>query len=217
MKEEKIQVDLFDGSFTGDAGVRPRRFKNYPRQRFLPVIKVPVEYTVISAIAVLMLLIISYAVGVEKGKTFRQREPARPGTQEKVYSEASVIREKVAPEELTYEGQAVEEEISSAEYGEDFPLAYEDNETHTPAAVEAEIKPLSEKTYDLRLASFKNADSAEAEKEKLKDKGYNAVMTKNGSWYQISIEGYGSIEEVKKAQEELSSEYKDSYIKRMNG
>ncbi|MFH1837442.1 MAG: SPOR domain-containing protein [Candidatus Omnitrophota bacterium] len=212
MNENKMQTDLFEANGPEGRlrGIR-RIKKQYPRQRFLSHIPVPIEQMVIGAITILFLVIVAYAIGVEKG---------RSSAKEDLYEAGAVlpVEEKVT-EVITEEQGAWSEELPMKDEDvyskkEEAVLLEEQNEI-IEEKIEIDITPLPKSGYILQLASFKNEDSAEKEMTKLKNKGFSGILSKTGSWYQVYIEGYKTIDEAKKSQKELSEEYKDCYIRRV--
>ena len=60
MVDNNYQQDFFGSDHRQKKGKRPGLLNGYSKQRFLPYMKIPIEYTVMIAIGVLVLMIIIY-------------------------------------------------------------------------------------------------------------------------------------------------------------
>jgi hypothetical protein len=212
MTQENFQDDFFGNQVSGKAGGRPRILSKYSKQRFLPHVRVPIEYTIIGAIGVLVLVIIAYAVGVEKGKrvsgeTFAS-SPGRIQAAAETDEELDMSFSGTVEEEWPVPAET--EEADLRESAED--SAGRDVET---AAGEEEAPGSGAAPYIIQLASFKNRSSAEREIKELEQKGYEARSSKKGLWYQVYASGYRTIDEAKRAQRRLSEDYQDCYIRKV--
>lgn len=69
MSQSGFKDDFFDGQPPDQKGKRAPFLDKYGEQRYLPQVKVPIEYTAIIAIVMLIAIIVAYAIGVERGKT----------------------------------------------------------------------------------------------------------------------------------------------------
>jgi len=68
MNENSFKKDLFDDQVYESKARKLGLLSKYSKQRILSYISVPDEYIVIVSITALILMIISYAIGVERGK-----------------------------------------------------------------------------------------------------------------------------------------------------
>ena len=210
MNAGNYKDDFFEARSRGEKGGKPRSGDGfgYSGQRFLPYIKMPVEYSVIAAIGVLVLVIVAYAIGVENGKRVRPHEDLS-------------IREKVivaaqAPEEIV----SVNADADTEEKYEDIqePEAPEVPETvvaPVPVKTEKKVEIGGDKEYIVRLAAFKNRVSAQEMADKLKTEGIGANMERNGDWFQVYVGGYRTIDEVREAKQGFSESYSGCYIRRV--
>ena len=211
MPDDSFQNDFFKDQFSEKKGRKTRFLGRHPGQRFLPHVRVPVEYTVILAIGMLVLIIVSYAMGVEKGKRF----PA------KALEAAPVETAFVADEEgLT---DMLLQPGDGAGYpetpGEKKPDTGEKEEIKEKEEEDAKIRKKvsidSVARYNIQLVTFKKERLARREVTKLKRKGFDADLAKSGRWYQVYATGYKTIDEAKKAQKELAEDYEDCYVRRV--
>ncbi|MFH1552096.1 MAG: SPOR domain-containing protein [Candidatus Omnitrophota bacterium] len=213
MTDANFQNDFFGEQFHAKKGRKSRLLSRYSQQRFLPHIRIPVEHTVILAIGVLILIIISYAVGVERGKRMPPaklviaRETASVALEEKEVAKAPQPAPDKDMPELRQQFKA---EPEADRLGSDIDVAGEQAqiEIKTDTSVSAGT------VYIVQLASFKDRYSANKEINKLKEKGVEAHFTKKGQWYQVYATGYRTIDEAKKAREKLITDYEDCYIRK---
>ncbi|MBD3379248.1 MAG: hypothetical protein GF408_02180, partial [Candidatus Omnitrophica bacterium] len=71
-------------------------------------------------------------------------------------------------------------------------------------------------SYNIRVAAFRNRDSALYAVDELKMEGYNAAYRQSGDWYQVFVAGYRTREEAEKDSWQLADRYPDCYIKQVN-
>ncbi|MFQ5952061.1 MAG: SPOR domain-containing protein [Candidatus Omnitrophota bacterium] len=184
---KKFKGDFFEGGYPEKRSIKPSFLSKYSAQRFLPHVRVPTEYTVIIAIGILILMIVAYAVGVERGKRIQAAQLAKERL-----PKAQVLENK----RVTTTTRVTEPEKK---------------EQAAPVATKTIEKA---QAYTIQLASFKNEDSARAEIVKLKKMGFKASFSKKGSWYQVYIGGYRNMEEALEARKKLVKYYKDCYIRK---
>ncbi|RKY41876.1 MAG: hypothetical protein DRP85_04670 [Candidatus Makaraimicrobium thalassicum] len=217
MADNNFQDDFFGNhGFRRKSSEKLRLLSRYSEQRFLPFVKIPVEYSVIIAIAVLFLIIVSYAVGVERGKRLsgvesgslreetvqpheainRSREPADFPEPERRRQAGDIVQ-------LPLESHGVGSKASYPEIGDD------------ESAKRHEGKISAESSYILQLASFKDETSAEKEINRLKRKGIEACLAKKGIWWEVYTSGYRTISEARRARRGLLTDYEDCYIKQI--
>jgi hypothetical protein len=91
--DNKFQHDFF-GDLQREREARKKRFlSRYSKHRFLPHLRVPTEHVVVTVIAVLVLVIVAYALGIERGKRISLEE-----TRKSEPSDTQVyINEEVTP------------------------------------------------------------------------------------------------------------------------
>ena len=183
---KKFQHDFFGDTYREKEAGLSGYLSKYSKHRLLPHLRIPTEYIVIAGIGMLVLVIIAYAVGVERGKRVQlARSPERQARKAQVVANKEVI--------------TVEKTVENA-----------------VKAPKPEIEPPIEETesnYMIQIASFKKQDAAKREVEKLERRGHNAAFKRSGSWYLVYTEGYRGMEEAKKAKKELAKYYKDCYIR----
>ena len=213
MSDGSFQNDFFGENLSEKRGHRSPLFARISEQRSLPHLRIPIEYTVIIAVGVLVLLVIAYAAGIERGRGL---------------SGYLSEEEHIAAEEL---GEGTEVVAFVPERPDDAEIeqtsGYEDDARVTGSEITAvEEEPLSDletvsgsgikdTVYIVQLASFKSRRAAADAIEKLRDNGFETDVTRRGEWYQVYATGYQTIGEARKAQERLGEEYIDCYIRKV--
>ena len=169
------------------------------------------------AIGMMVLIIVSYATGVEKGKRSSMTDL------KKIPGETALVAEgEGVTDSLFQPDDAVEYPENLGEKEPDTGKAEDEEEETEVREKEEEESKIRKKAstdvdarYDIQLASFKKETLARLEVTKLKRKGFDAALAKSGRWYQVYATGYKTIDEAKKAREELAGDYKDCYIRRV--
>jgi hypothetical protein len=200
MADNNFKEDFFGDRYSEKKDRKPRFFKKYSTHRFLPHVKIPTEYTIVIAIGVLILVIIAYAIGVERGKRIKIHRLAKSSD----IMAQSLVNEGVTLTKKSENKTNLPEDTKKIEVSPE------------KARAKQEEKDIAG-DYILYLASFRNQNYAEKEVEMLKRRGHNASFKRRGSWYQIYIAGYPNLIEARKVKKALDSQYKDSYIGKTNG
>jgi len=220
MNDYSFQGDLFNEKVLEKKRNRSRIFEKYSQQRVLSFIRLPIEYIVIFSIAVLILAIVAYAIGVERGKSLERDseifseslkiEEMRPLLTEAentidVKVEVETTEIEIDPEKIQVEKVLREEKsvIDSKEEEKEIPGASNVSESNASGI------------YIVQLASYKALDPAKHEMRKLEAEGIKAGWKKNGDWYQLFARGFENASEAKKARNKLIRTYKDCYIKKI--
>lgn len=221
MADTRYQNDFFSEGAQRESRNKPRLLNRLSEHRFLPHVRIPVEYTVIVAIGVLVLVIISYAVGVESGKKMS-------GFTKAVEDETVVFREQVIAEKASGKKRDEVLPVNKIDEVEKIDvLAEGESEASSTDPYDGarkefmEEKPLVEEmssaegVYVIQLAAFKEKSRANEEVEALKWKGVDAGIDRSGNWYQVYARGYRTIEEAREARTALIGEYEDCYIRKV--
>ena len=214
MNENSFKKDLFDDQVYESKARKLGLLSKYSKQRILSYISVPVEYIVIVSITALILMIISYAVGVERGKNIAGKID---GNNENT----KVILQTNSPEyfssEINSENGKEKQKVDTGFSEENFYTSEDVVEEEIQNVLELEEDDILPEvsSYTVQLASFKNKEAAISETYKLKDKGINAEYVRKGDWYQVYAEGFLTIEEARVAQQMLAQYYRDCFVRKM--
>ncbi len=211
MSEGNFKKDFFDDTSNRDKSWKTSFIGEYIERRSVPHIRIPIEYTVVTAIAVLVMIIISYSVGVERGKRIPRMLKAERINYQVIVTEVDaedrttdeVLLEEVKTEGIKYETNIDEKPVSNVT-------------ASVPKVKSTEEKPLSEGDfkYVIQLASFKDKQLARAETKKLRNKKIEALFSKKGSWHSVYA-GYQTRREALRALRKLEDEYSDCFIRKV--
>ena len=142
-----------------------------------------------SAVAIL-LLILSFSLGVERGKKIASASIASSQAQDEKVEPLKNIRTKKAK---IQEDTPPQEPIKQAQ--------------------EKSIK--KDNVYRIQVASFHKENSANAEAQKLKNDGYQVLTMRKGDWVAVYV---GSFEDEKEAEsnlKDLREKYADCILRRL--
>ncbi|MFB3919432.1 MAG: SPOR domain-containing protein [Candidatus Velamenicoccus archaeovorus] len=159
---------------------------------------------IILFICVLMLLIASFTLGVEKGKLITAKavadikEPSLPAAPEKVALPATGENRNIA-ENAAAEPQKIQ--IAAAAVAS------------APAPVKETQAPTG--GYAIQVASLKNESAAKGLSETLAKKGFTAFVRPSGNYLVVLAGNYSSREEAQGKIKELKKTYSDCFIKKI--
>ncbi len=240
MADNLFNNDLFGDQVPGKDAKGNQTRKVYPGHRFLPHVRVPIEYMVIVLVAFLLLLVVAYAIGVERGKKIErgvmgsvvrvqgaeiiaksEKEKEKTKKEEVEKKKEKVDREEAEEERVAGEvTEKLEKVILAENKNEEEQAVIESGSPQlkkTPKDVEGDLdRPVQDKKYlySIRLAAYAEKLRAESEVESLKETGCNAGYEKSGRWYQVYVTGFQTIEETQAAKKTLVGRYPDCYIRK---
>ncbi|MDD4956039.1 MAG: SPOR domain-containing protein [Candidatus Omnitrophica bacterium] len=225
MIDTEFKNDLFDDAQVKNAVKKTRLLDKYTESRVFSHLTIPVEHVFIAAVSVLILLILAYAIGVERGKHISAREisgKAASGEEALEDMQAGASKDAVAPSESINNFSAdilreIEKRANAASE-ENVPASVDKGPTvpveETSGAWEEVIVERREE-YAVQLASFKDREAGDREMEKLRKQGVDARIVRKGEWFQLCAEGYPDISEAKEAIKKFKLVYKDCYIRKV--
>jgi len=167
-------------------GLKQNNEKTPEKQR----LKLPLDVLTIAGVVFALSLIISFSLGVEKGKNISSG--TRLLKQEKLLQNLDVASEKQLAQP---DGK---EEESSLEGNSD----------------RTEIVKNQQK-YKIQVASFHKENTARKEAEQLQEKGYPTLITKKGKYVVIYVGEFDDEGEAKSNFELLQEKYKDCILRRL--
>lgn len=223
MAANDFQNDLFSEQGRDEKEKKNPFLGKYSDQRYLPQVKVPIEYTVVIAIGMLIAVIVAYAFGVERGKRISIELQGDPGAKHSVLEEEDkplldvALVEKQAEELMKKADAPPEPETSETKGNTPLPRdaagkQLQVKQSDKPAV--GDTLPASQANgsiYSLQLASTKNEEYAKVEIAKLKSKGFQASVVNKGGWFKVYIP-YSTAAEAEKAKKKLMADYKDCLI-----
>jgi cell division septation protein DedD len=186
-KQVPGQLELFSSSVESQDNSKAR---TTPWQS---LIHLNIEQAIMISVIVLMVVVFSFSLGVEKGK----RASKVLGNKDTLASEAQQVNEPVVKE---VKQEAPKQEVLQ-KIGQQ----------------EKEIKQKTEDItkYTIQVASFKKRSSVDEEARGLQKKGYETVILPKGNYIILCVGKYQNKEEARISLGELRKKYKDCLIREL--
>ncbi|MDD5537754.1 MAG: SPOR domain-containing protein [Candidatus Omnitrophica bacterium] len=200
---EQIEFDVFPKQDKSDYSYLSGIKEDGARNSASVNVVLSTQSIIILFICVLMLLIASFTVGVEKGKlvtakaTADIKEPTLPAAPEKV----------ALPAPATAENRGVTENTAAE------PQKIQIAAAPAPQTVKEVQAPSS--GYAIQVASLKSESAAKGLSETLAKKGFAASVRPSGSYLIVLAGNYASREEAQGKIKELKKTYSDCFIKKI--
>ena len=162
-------------------------------------LKFSYENIILLSIGIIMLIVIFFSLGVEKGKKIAMRDK-------------NIRFAEQAPEPAVKRGEAIikkdEDAVVAAEKAV-APVA----ESYKEA--EEAVREAPSKPYTIQVIAFKNEKNAVQEVERLKKSGYKAFIAPSGEWAQVCVGRYENREASKEDFTALKEKYPGCYFRRV--
>lgn len=203
---------------------KPTQFELFPKDKDAPVhaehrtffvgkLSLSIESITILMMAVVVIMVMSFSLGMEKGKRIskssilRMLYPQRP-TLEALSPSSPVPEEAKANIDNKIDGDSPAPA----------PLARVDEGAPVPRASDSpkgEEEKVVDKFYTIQVASFKKRAMAQKEAMQLQDKGYDIMVVPKGQYSIVCVGKFPVEEEAKVVSQELKKKYKDCLIRRL--
>ena len=164
------------------------------------------ENIILVFISLIMLLVIFFSLGVEKGKRLVQNNRREHSTR---------LKNEISEEETMVKNNAMSEkkESDTAEYKRTVSEEIE-IEGKREAKEKTTILPL--KPYTIQVVAFKKTESANREMERLKNKGFDTFLIHSDKWIQVCVGRYINKEASKNDFEILEKKYPKCYFRKIS-
>jgi cell division protein FtsN len=202
MRENKpVQLEIFTPSNNSEKGKRTNTFLEHLWGY---------EKTVLILIAIVAVGVLSFSLGVEKGKRLALRDAAPDN------GAAAAVNTK--PSQPT---------VQPVQRIEIRPAQVAINTAPRPAAVAAMItapkaaapQPVKlsgqQGNFTIQVGSYKNKTSADSQARAFKKKGISTMVLPKGGYLVLCIGRFPSQDEARVALKELQKQYKGCYIRRL--
>ncbi len=201
---KQSQFELFPGAVSGADKIAKPRF-------YFSSLTLSLENLVIATIGVLMVVVLSFSLGVEKGKKV-------------VLSNSSVmpviltapVNGKPASSASSQAAPASKDPGVSADPSETMSqeIARQDKRGEkTPALIkDDEMLPSG---YTIQVASFKKDEFAQKEAVLLQKKGYQIFVVSKGKYSIVCVGKYSNKDDAKVTLNRLQKTYKDLIVRRL--
>jgi len=204
---------------------KPTQFELFPKAKELPAyparrtffggkLSLSIESITILMMAVVVIMVMSFSLGMEKGKRISKTMILRM-----LHPELSVqaaLQPPAAPAEEATNLNPDNKREAQAPAPE--PLARVDQNaagSSTPDRAESGEEKVVDKFYTIQVASFKKRDMAQKEAMQLQDKGYDIMVVPKGQYSIVCVGKFPVEEEAKVVSKELKKKYKDCLIRRL--
>ncbi|MBN1354040.1 MAG: SPOR domain-containing protein [Candidatus Omnitrophica bacterium] len=194
------QEEFFE-EFTKEKG-KLEKIADKIAQRRKPYAYLPFENIIFAVIVVIMCAIVSFALGVERGKRLATASYAKSKSSPKV--EVGAAKIQLGTIEIGHESDAAVP--AQASVSEPAP-----KEEKTDVSVGREPK---EAMYAIQLISYRKRDIAEREERRLANNGIKTFILTSGKWHQLCAGNYKNMEEAKAAMQKFKTEFKDCFIRK---
>lgn len=138
-----------------------------------------IDHLFILAISGLVLYVLVFSFGMEKGKRFALDE---------------LKAEKIKREEIAKELQAVKNPIENAAPGKSIPAAGPQTEGGETGSPFLSGEPVGK--YTIQIVTYLTLSRAQQEVDRLKEKGHRAFAIQEGKFFYVCIEAFQSTREA---------------------
>jgi hypothetical protein len=222
--EDRYQKELFD-----DLDKQKKSsFKNdnlVPKTKFS--LTLSLEKTVFTSIAIMMIVVVVYAIGIERGKIVQRESPQLPV--EKTIKSITIGGPRPvqlpAPQPdpvAEKKAQAVEKKIQTAAPAvqavqtaviSGHPQQAAPVVKTEPVSIQALPLSAQPKPYTIVGATFTRKDWADKEVEKLKKSGQESAVYQSANYFLVCVGSYQTKDEAKAALTKIRNAYKDAYLR----
>lgn len=163
-------------------------------------ITIPLDTLTLTGLAIVLLLILSFSLGVEKGRKTAYYHLAEKKDQE-------LAQKLPETEAIEKEGSEDVKELEKNTLGKDI-IDSSDTKTVDEAGIE-------KGKYYIQVASFIKDEAAKREAKNLESAGYSALVLKKGKYMAVYVGGFESSQEARKRLKILNKKYKDCIVRRL--
>jgi len=185
-RPENSQLELF--SKTGE----PVRFRRRDSSPFLRRFR-GYEKRILFLLGIALVSIISFTLGVERGKNLRPDNAAIQA----VRQEPQTVPVAPAPAEVTPQAPVV--------------IIREQK----PQAQTKLTRELTQNGYTIQLASYKKHSSAQKEAQELRKKGLSPLILPKGNWIILCVGNFNQKKDAEILLLQLKKRYKDCTVRRL--
>lgn len=195
MKEQSLQKELFK-EFEEPKKKVKKTDTILPKNYIL--FNVSYEQIIFITIGIIMLMVLLFSLGVERGKRLIYSKVSKEETRAGIVSIEDLKKDSTSPGPLV-------------------------TETSTPEPKDEEAKIIepkeekgitSAKLFTIQVIAYRSKRSAQDELIKLSKKGFSPFIIVGGGYYQICVGEYRDQDEAKGDLLELKKVYKDSFIRK---
>jgi len=186
----------------------PEQHRDRLRKRYIPskrfFVTVSLENLVLFCIIVIMVIVLSFSLGVERGKRFD-------------IAKETVIEKEAAPA-LRAEVSAIEKELPARLKAGGPARLKAGGPARLKAGGPARLKaggpaPTAAAKYTIQVATFRKESAVDEEIKRLKKNGFSAFTVPSKDMFQVRVGKYATLEEAKSDLRKLRERYKDCFVR----
>ena len=204
---KQSQFELFPGNRPDAADISKPR---YPFQEFT----VSPENMIIVCIALLMVFVFSFSLGVERGKANQSVSALAPKINALQNKTSAIIAPQLQQNSVGANTKPIQPQLQNNLT----PAAGVNPVKAAPApnvAEPAQMDPKAVGNFTIQVASFKLEKNAQREAVILKDIGYETLVVAKGDHFIVCVGRFAESDAAKKFTARLKSRYKDSVVRRL--
>jgi len=202
METEKYQKELFDG-FEPQRKAANKFGGIFPRADF--AVTLTPDKIVFTAIGIIMLMVVFFALGVEKG---------RSAAYDKLTQTQMAVKKIAAVPAVPVKAVSVKMAVAPAVAAKNVPAANTTQKINAPAtAVKAQPVPDKTKPYTVVAATYTHEDLAMKEVGKLKTAGFEAFVYYGEPYYLACVGYFQNKESAQKILTNVRQMHRDAYVR----
>jgi cell division septation protein DedD len=200
------QFELFPGAPSGSSSPQP------PPRFLFSSVTLSGENIIVLTVFIFLVIIVSFSVGVERGKSFAARSVS-------VVDQATALKTQVVQKPVNVPNSNVVSRPQTQVPPAPSKIAQQNVVVQKNTAPAAAVKSVSPSVfggfYTVQVASFKKQEFAEDEAHGLKAKGYETFIVPKGQHLIVCAGRFGDQGEAKVFSGKLKSKYKDCLVRRL--
>lgn len=199
-----MQGELFSIKTAGSIGDTSRLNSGPPNwlERFQFTLRL--DHMAVAAISALVLYVLVFSFGVEKGKQIAVKE-IRAGRIKQRQMAQELLKSQTPTKAVLPVAAAVSESQAA-------PIQTPPAPAEAPVTLDAK--------YTIQIITFTNRTRAEEEVKKLKEKGFQAFIIPGGKFFQVCVDGFEKMNDAKAKLIQLKQDGfapQDAYIRPFSG
>lgn len=177
------------------------------------LIVIPLDTFILSSVVILLLFVLAFSLGVEKGRKILLANDEVAVLSEKELQQgntANAGQDKVVA--LKEQKLIVAQPVKKVQAQQQIPVVKQPQVVEKKADI---VQPLVTKdAYYIQVASYNKDSFAQDEAKKLKEKGFPAYTSKKGSFVVLYVGNFKTLADAQKTMGLLKKNYKDCVLRR---
>lgn len=201
MDSKGYQQELFEEFEEPTRRPRFLRKKKFPQKFFS--LRLSQEKLVFLTIGLVVLLLVSFSLGVERGKRLSRIPQEAKSPHPKL---AARIQEPGLSKDENLKESARNPQTKIGAEGQQQALATPEKETLPPKAI---------RSYAVQVATYKREELAQRELKRLELEGYNSFVGRRGRYFEVCVGPYSNKADAEASLKALRKRYQDCLLRRM--